>query len=897
MHWYFGIGSAQERQPMYLMTAASDYTFETMANFNVQDGWNVSLKGNETYLFEISKGEGLVLGDPMKMYGPQKIKVMNMRPINYSNAGSVGGTTNMSVGIVVRVNGEDKLIDWVSVSGSTMTKLLIGSDDEEKTNGIKGLDGLNKVYSLEELDIRNCPEMTSLLINDLSNLHRFRSTGSSLGEFSPAKGSVFYEVSLPTTITSLVLEDVIFKSDPSEYIVYQGGEIKKYNGSEVVTSTVAAEKLLGGSADNVIDALPKIYLQDAAKYCYTYIEENGIPSLVQCNTEDIVGKGYVFDYKPNAALRSISFKNVSGLDTYKFLNDWYKALETTNFVQSGKCTLPITLEGIQWVLGGDAEHNVTPAQQLIAMYNKFTWNTDKTGKELFSGKVFLTSMSPEDYIMLIGKFGDDVFKSGGLTVSTTAQAFFNAKTSIVPTTVKIEGNDEQVYTIVTGTKFEVQANIFPISSTINYVYKLGLATTSTVPPYNVRGVGGLTSPGIYPMLNDEHNKEVFGYEGLTLTNANGTGTLYADPNVASPWESESIFYIEVSEYRADGSIQGYNIEGTKKIYVRFAKKVLPELEGIKIKDGEESPATSFIFNKKETHTMEVVFDKNDGYDVNVPIKSATISFASNSVSHEKGNGDATITVPNAKKPLEFTLDYNIAAFYENSSLPIYVTVVFDDLTSTRFTKTFDVEIQCIPAIGIALYDGNGDPYNETNRIKIDDINPRIIPISLLVNEALGVTEPNIDYTFSASVRGPERISNADASIIETTVDGKTVPAVKIDITRSFVASNDIFNGTFIVILTATSSVNEQTEEFRTAVNVVMPTTIVLSRTIGLTEVLSTSNDFNFTLAKGDSTDWTIIKINGLSDSGHKPTVHTNIEVNSVTIGADTTPITKAEFAH
>lgn len=52
-----------------------------------------------------------------------------------------------------------------------------------------------------------------------------------------------------------------------------------------------------------------------------------------------------FDYEPTTALKSLTLDNVTGLDTYQFVNDWYTVLNANNAVDS---VIYLSLKGINW---------------------------------------------------------------------------------------------------------------------------------------------------------------------------------------------------------------------------------------------------------------------------------------------------------------------------------------------------------------------------------------------------------------------------------------------------------------------------------------------------------------------------------------------------------------------
>ena len=861
-----------KRLGTHMITAASNYTFKQASNNRMYEGWDVFLKKDENYLFELPAGVGnTTTSDPNMLYGPQKFKVINFRPINYNAApdGTIGGTATLI-----------HLTNWVAKSGSLLSKLLIGSNGSTTTktvtNGITSLASLNEIYSLEEVDIRNCNELESISITKLNNLHRLRAKGcSKLTSIITAQGAIMYEMSLPETLNSLTLDSVTFKSDPAEYKEYQSATsiVKKWSVAKGDVEEVPMTSI--DKYVDIVDALPPYNNIEAAfKYCKTYVEkdeETGLPKLVQTATN--ANDGYVFEYTPNSYLQTISFKNVVGLDTYAFIIDWYNALVAGNSMllsrtitedETGapyrKYLNPISLEGIKWIL--------PTANDLIRVHRLFTWNTSN-GTELFKGNVYLQNITSEDYDRLIAEFGDGVFTAGNpLTVTSAPQVFFTVKSNQTPV---FDGRiGKNVYEIVEGTKLDVKADIFPVSSTIDYVYSISVAEGSAA-------VNGINPGQPLNELDGKKNSEVYGIDhstygrGIWLTNSHGAATVSVDDsgawtNALTADDGSKIFKIDVYGYGENGKID-YSIVKTfdpangidvDPIYVRVVKKQIPANDKfalVDITDEEEKPLT---FSDKREHVLKLKMTDT----CNIDIKSISMSFnnfsnpTSTSLLGSNANEIARISKGDAKN--EFILWYDLPSFASRPAVPLYATVVFNDSTTTTRQLTFNASIICNPVQSILLKDSDENVISSS--LVLNDLN--VFEYTVYLLDASGTNDYNINYTVGTKWDG-RGIPGMGISIDSTTGN------LKLDtfnvISQS--ASTWIVATGTIIVEAVPESTNLPTVSRSIAITfeVRLPSRIELTRpdlTDGITPVKYSSGNFDIDLTINEH--WDGVTVNGIT---------------------------------
>lgn len=109
-------------------------------------------------------------------------------------SGYITALGSLSIGDAVDVNGNSRL-----------TKLVLG--DGEHTNAyLNAISGLNKIKSLEEINIKGFTAITSMELGTLENLHKIYAANSGLTSFAPAAGVTLTAAELPSTLQVLSLD-------------------------------------------------------------------------------------------------------------------------------------------------------------------------------------------------------------------------------------------------------------------------------------------------------------------------------------------------------------------------------------------------------------------------------------------------------------------------------------------------------------------------------------------------------------------------------------------------------------------------------------------------------------------------------------------------------------------
>ena len=153
--------------------------------------------------------------------------------------------------IVVKVGG---FYDSISqISNVDESKVSMTGLDKTQCS-ITAIGSIGKLYSLEEIDIRNCYNEAGLLndsinLTGLNNLHIYRAIGSSITSFIPAIGAILNEVSLPSKrVNTITLDNVTFKKASED----QTAPVFMYTPDAALTN-ISFNNVLFGDEDSKID--------------------------------------------------------------------------------------------------------------------------------------------------------------------------------------------------------------------------------------------------------------------------------------------------------------------------------------------------------------------------------------------------------------------------------------------------------------------------------------------------------------------------------------------------------------------------------------------------------------------------------------------------------------------
>lgn len=153
---------------------------------------NVSLEEGDSHTFTLPRT--LAIGDPVRVYAATSVRALDLSPFKTQ---------------IAQFNMQQA---YDPEFGSFFKKLVLGDGNPTQNTALTDISGLSSVITMEHLDIRGFLGITSLNLATLVNLKTFLSEESGLTAFSPASGTKFDAISLPTSIQTITMEDMEVQS-------------------------------------------------------------------------------------------------------------------------------------------------------------------------------------------------------------------------------------------------------------------------------------------------------------------------------------------------------------------------------------------------------------------------------------------------------------------------------------------------------------------------------------------------------------------------------------------------------------------------------------------------------------------------------------------------------------
>ena len=179
------------------VTPISENYFNILINENSKP-CGEDIKINESTDINITDLLELEENQLFKIINPSYISKLDLSPINDKIT-----TLNLINNYEKKINSVNtKTSNWYTEKGLNLKSLIIGSDREST---LDNLYGINNIDILEELNIKNCPEIESINISNLSNLKILELAGTNIKTIIPHSNNHFEKLSLPESLTSLIL--------------------------------------------------------------------------------------------------------------------------------------------------------------------------------------------------------------------------------------------------------------------------------------------------------------------------------------------------------------------------------------------------------------------------------------------------------------------------------------------------------------------------------------------------------------------------------------------------------------------------------------------------------------------------------------------------------------------
>jgi len=196
-------GTLNNPEPFLDIVSGSKFYYMIQANNRQLPGDNFKeLMNGDTHTFRATQGTSI--GDPMKLLGAYKCKVIDFSNYRYKLGNSIE-------------------FQWKDNDLSMIQELILGGDRNDIFNcSVSELIGVEKLKTLKKLDVRTCMRLTTKLpIDELINLKEFLADHSLVKEFVGLKGTEYNRVTLPDGLISLTLDNNSFRNDNDIIIPFE----------------------------------------------------------------------------------------------------------------------------------------------------------------------------------------------------------------------------------------------------------------------------------------------------------------------------------------------------------------------------------------------------------------------------------------------------------------------------------------------------------------------------------------------------------------------------------------------------------------------------------------------------------------------------------------------------
>lgn len=215
----------------------------------------VELAANKTGV--VKTQESLMIGDPLKILGAHKAKMIDLS----------ASKQQMTSELVFDNSGGA----WDS---NSLKKLIIGGDNDSSC-GVQAIQGLDKLTSLEELNIRGCNALATPDISKLLSLKKYDARATRINSFEPSVGVHMTEVYLPTTIKTLKLvnakfDEGAFNFEPSN--ILNSVELTNVEGIDILNFLI--------KWNEAIDATPSTYAIKNTYKCNLSFDVINLPTEI-----------------------------------------------------------------------------------------------------------------------------------------------------------------------------------------------------------------------------------------------------------------------------------------------------------------------------------------------------------------------------------------------------------------------------------------------------------------------------------------------------------------------------------------------------------------------------------------------------------------------------------------
>ena len=628
------------------ITTGSKFYYTVLSNGRLLGNNFVELGNNVKHTFVTTSP--LAIGDPLAILGGYNIKILDF------------SKQRDRLGSSLAINWDDTKFT------SKMTQLILGGDTPTTLQpgcSLGNIINLGKLTALEVLDIRTAYNIKSVEISNLANLRKFLAEGSAITNFAPAKGAMLEEVSLPTSITTLKLNDITLNS----FTFKPGIALTK-----VDISNVDGEALEG---NNLFDFILDWYV-----------------ALKKANVR-------MTDYSCSLSFGRIELEQYYGkesADVTEDVNEWIASIPADGNIANS--TLKIKslklLNAIKKDFGLDntGSENFKISKGVIKLYG----DNEETG-----------GLTEENYNeMITAKYNDTIKLWDESTFRADSAFHFDSNSSVFVTitpydeTYKEPVIENGNYTIIAGQKVKITTTIFPI----NNERRIDIIPISIDPARGTEIRWQFnSSTGTYA-----NNFGLSGNQRSTLVNDNGTAVL--DIYEYTDTSAKTIRLMITDSTILDAVGQPSQVAS---VSINIENMVKPNPNNMVFTTIPDDGTPGTIVNRTTLQQIDEVKEYNyelsfNINNINVDIDGVHGSFNSNTIVEESDYGQLSVEFDELLGKYVMTYVPNIQQ--NNTNVSIYMVVELGDKNHTSISNLFNVQLNT-KAIETITLSYNGEEVN------------------------------------------------------------------------------------------------------------------------------------------------------------------------------------------
>lgn len=695
-------GTLNNPEPFLDIVSGSKFYYMIQANNRQLPGDNFKeLMNGDAHTFKATQGTSI--GDPMKLLGAYKCKVIDFSNYRYKLGNSIE-------------------FQWKDNDLSMIQELILGGDRSDILDcSVSELIGIEKLKTLKKLDVRTCMRLTTELpIAELTNLKEFLADHSLVKNFVGLKGTEYNRVTLPDGLISLKLDNNSFRNDDDRIIPFEFNPTSSLKTISIIDSDKGELQPYG---IDVIDLLNKwitniiidtqITNYDVFSCDISLLNELELPNY-------IVNPYYSGELDANPIVFNINPANITKdenieIEFDRVFNEWKSYIQSNNGVNDN-----VQIHSLVWLIG---IRKLFGKVLLSNNESKFRFNISKgiiiiKGTGLNVDETEYDTITENDYKML-----NDSNIFGEKWLSRLSIYHFDYKgekqtfKSIKRT--NIDGTEELVSPSTDGASIYYEVNCGDKLGITFTTFPMNEATTNTFDPFILID----NTARDYFEFNEETNLWTYDPNDVYVPMANGfreeIKTTLSSNNLGAQFNIGQAIMSSADDKQYSMGIT-LNKDNNNRIYFRINKVLLPKtVDEFIFKEISVSndPISSIHVQKPNTTrnltlywrpTIENLTSVNSKLREDITITITSINSQNSTISSEDVYGGTNskdkITIKNQQNNLELKdglvkicdIEYKPAIYTETINFAYNFKVLFNTLIGGSYTIPLSVSIDNDP---------------------------------------------------------------------------------------------------------------------------------------------------------------------------------------------------------